>query len=129
MLWSPSGKATVLQDAGGQGYSYVYAMNDAGWSVGYSFTAPGASSGEAVLWSPSGKATNLGALLGSAEWINNSGDIIGFAGGIYGFVLTPDSATAAVPELSTWAMMPLGFAGLGFGGHRRARAGDATLVA
>ena len=28
----------------------------------------------------------------------------------------------ATPELSTWAMMGLGFAGLGFAGYRRARA-------
>ena len=28
----------------------------------------------------------------------------------------------AVPEPATWAMMLLGFAGLGFAGHRRARA-------
>jgi hypothetical protein len=32
-----------------------------------------------------------------------------------------------VPEPSTWAMMLLGFAGLGFAGYRRARAGRATL--
>ncbi len=30
---------------------------------------------------------------------------------------------AAVPEPSTWAMMLLGFAGLGFAGWRRARQG------
>ena len=33
-----------------------------------------------------------------------------------------------VPEPSTWAMMLLGFAGLGFAGHRRAKAGRATLA-
>jgi hypothetical protein len=27
----------------------------------------------------------------------------------------------ATPELSTWAMMVLGFAGLGYAGYRRAR--------
>jgi hypothetical protein len=31
----------------------------------------------------------------------------------------------AVPESSTWAMMLLGFAGLGFAGYRRARGGQA----
>jgi len=35
----------------------------------------------------------------------------------------------AVPEASTWAMMLLGFAGLGYAGYRRARAGRATLAA
>jgi len=131
VLWSPSGKATVLQGLGHRN-NQAEAINDAGWSVGYSFTAPGGSSGEAVLWSPSGKATNLGALLGSAEWINNSGDILG-TDGEYWFLLRPDSATAfsaaAVPEPSTWAMLLAGFVGLGVAGYRRARAGHATLAA
>jgi hypothetical protein len=35
----------------------------------------------------------------------------------------------AVPEPSTWALMLLGFAGLGFVGYRRGRAGHATLAA
>ena len=33
-----------------------------------------------------------------------------------------------VPEPSTWAMMLLGFAGVGFAGYRRARAGRAAAV-
>jgi len=140
VLWSPSGKATVLQYPGGQGYSYAEAINDAGWSVGISDTASGVCnpfgeegcSYEAVLWSPSGKATNLGAILGSA-WtdtfavgLNGRGDIIGYGdyhGGRYGFLLAP------VPEPSTWMMMLAGFAGLGFAGYRRAKAGHATLAA
>ena len=64
VLWSPSGKATVLQDAGGQGYSAAFTINDLGWSVGYSSTASGS---DAVLWSPSGRATDLGAVLGP-DW-------------------------------------------------------------
>jgi hypothetical protein len=42
------------------------------------------------------------------------------------------SATArivAVPEPSTWAMMLVGFAGLGYAGYRRARVRQATLAA
>jgi hypothetical protein len=35
----------------------------------------------------------------------------------------------AVPELSTWAMMLLGFGGLGFAGYRRTRKADAALLA
>jgi hypothetical protein len=35
----------------------------------------------------------------------------------------------AVPEPSTWAMMLLGFAGLGFVGYRRGKRGSATLAA
>ena len=38
VLWSPSGKATVLQDVGGHDYSWALAINSSGWSVGYSNT-------------------------------------------------------------------------------------------
>jgi hypothetical protein len=33
---------------------------------------------------------------------------------------------SAIPEPSTWAMMLIGFAGLGFAGYRRAKAVPAT---
>jgi hypothetical protein len=36
---------------------------------------------------------------------------------------------AVIPEPATWVMMLAGFAGLGFAGYRRARAGHATLAA
>ena len=36
--------------------------------------------------------------------------------------------TTSVPEPATWAMMLLGFAGLGFAGHRRARKSHAAFV-
>jgi hypothetical protein len=83
VLWSPSGKATVLQDAGGLGYSAAVAINDSGWSVGNSWT-PGGAGPDAVLWSPTGQATNLNTILGSgwseteATGINNEGDIVGW---------------------------------------------------
>ena len=38
-------------------------------------------------------------------------------------------ATTSVPEPSTWAMMLFGFAGLGFAGYRRGRAGRTKLGA
>ena len=139
VLWSPSGKATALQDSG-QGEAV--AINDAGWSVGYSWTGVVPFSPEAILWSPSGKATNLDAILGPAwtdalaQGINNSGDIVGsgeYHGEPYRFLLTPVSAPPVVPEPSTWVMMlagfaGLGFAGLGFAGYRRAKTGRATLA-
>jgi hypothetical protein len=44
--------------------------------------------------------------------------------------LVPErSASSLVPEFSTWAMMLLGFAGLGFAGYRRAKDGRATIAA
>jgi hypothetical protein len=36
---------------------------------------------------------------------------------------------AAIPETSTWAMMTLGFAGLGFAGYRKAKTSRAALSA
>ena len=100
-----------------------------------------------MLWQPSGKATNLGAILGS-DWtnteavgINDVGDIVGYGrynngtvSGSFGFLLTPvtgpavsaiPGSVAAAPELSTWTMLIVGFAGLGLAGYRRARASPA----
>jgi PEP-CTERM motif-containing protein len=38
------------------------------------------------------------------------------------------NTVSIIPEPSTWAMMLIGFAGLGFAGYRRAKAGCATLA-
>ena len=45
------------------------------------------------------------------------------------FVLSSAIHSSAIPEPSTWAMMLLGFAGLGYAGYRRASAGLAALAA
>jgi hypothetical protein len=64
-----------------------------------------------------------GATSSTANGINDFGDIVGFYtvanGNTLGF--------ASVPEPSTWAMMIVGFAGLGFLGYRKALKG--TLAA
>jgi hypothetical protein len=56
--------------------------------------------------------------------INDTGDFVGFytdaAGSTVGFIGTP------IPEPSTWAMMLVSFAGLGFLGYRKALKGTAT---
>ncbi len=41
----------------------------------------------------------------------------------------PGTLVAGVPELSTWALMLAGFAGLGFVGHRRTKNRTASLAA
>jgi hypothetical protein len=69
-----------------------------------------------------------------ANSVNPSGTIIDIAdvslvldpaGGVDGLSIVGGSV---VPELSTWAMMLLGFAGLALAGYRRAKAGRATLA-
>jgi len=48
--------------------------------------------------------------------INDKGQLVGFyADNVNGFLANP------VPEPSTWALMALGFAGLGFAGYRKAK--------
>ena len=53
--------------------------------------------------------TSLGVTPGTYEWTWGSGANQNF---------TLEIGVAAVPEASTWAMMLLGFAGLGLGGFR-----------
>ena len=73
-----------------------------------------------------------------AVWSNTLGDgysaaFTGVVDGVEYYNIQGSAALAtsssAVPEPSTWAMMLLGFAGLGFAGYRRARAGHATFAA
>jgi PEP-CTERM motif len=69
-----------------------------GW-VPYSFTAP------------------------SAGWYTLTASVTNVNGGPSQLRLdavVPEPSTSAVPEPSTWAMMLVGFAGLGFAGYRRA---------
>lgn len=72
----------------------------------------------ATEWS-GGSIINLGNLLDSlgstAYDINNTGQMVGV------------NEFPAAPEPSTWAMMPIGFAGLGYAGYRRARIPRAGL--
>jgi hypothetical protein len=64
-----------------------------------------------LVWSD-GTAITLGALPGANAnqplAINDAGQVVGFSGPVN-----------SVPEPSTWAMMLLGFAVLGYAGYRR----------
>jgi hypothetical protein len=76
VLWSPSGQATVLQNAPGFSQSAASAINDAGQSVGF-------SGGDAVLWSPSGEGDSASGCrrkgYSDAVAINDSGQSVGFS--------------------------------------------------
>jgi hypothetical protein len=67
------------------------------------------------------------------DWLRVGTDIVGHVpppdGPITQFNAVFSLSGSVVPEPATWAMMLLSFAGLGYAGYRRARAGRATLAA
>jgi PEP-CTERM motif len=69
----------------------------------------------------------FGSTAVTANGINDSGNVVGFyvnaAGATIGFESTKFGSTQTIPEPSTWAMMLLGFAGLGFLAYRKVRTG------
>jgi probable HAF family extracellular repeat protein len=140
-LWN--GGAPVDLGTLGGSYSAANAINNSGQIVGFS-TLNGDTVDHATLWE-NGTILDLNNLLGisgtgwtldDATGINNLGQIVGY-GTIannpttsIGFELTLcDScvpipyvspvSVSGVPESSTWAMMLLGFAGIGVFAYRR----------
>jgi hypothetical protein len=101
-------------------------VNDSGLAVGYYQTSDGsrhgflfniATNSYAFLDDPSAAVNGLS--ITEITGVNDAGEIAGFyvdatTGLQRGFV-----ATAAVPEPATWAMLILGFAGIGFMAYRR----------
>jgi hypothetical protein len=86
--------------------------------VGWSFVDGGF---QATEWS-GGRIIDLGGLpgftLSEAGGINDAGQVVGFS----------ELRSGVIPESSTWAMILVGFAGLGLAGYRRAKTGHATLA-
>jgi hypothetical protein len=101
-------------------------LNDDGLAVGY-YQLPDGSQHGFLYNIATGQysflddpfAATSGVSITQITGVNDSDEITGFyvdatTGSQLGFVATP-----AVPEPSTWAMMILGFAGIGFMGYRR----------
>jgi PEP-CTERM motif len=61
-------------------------------------------------------------------WDSPSQEFYNYSGNGYENLTTAFNVTAAVPEPSTWAMMILGFCGLGFMAHRRKQNGPALRL-
>lgn len=103
-------------------------LNDDGLAVGYYQTADGSQHGflfnlksDTYTFLDDPFAATSGLSITQITGVNDSGEIAGFyvdaATGLQrGFIATP--STPAVPEPAVWAMLLLGFAGLGFTGYR-----------
>jgi len=109
----------VLGNLGGNSGNAA-AINNRGQVVGYSSTSYSDPTEHAFIWD-NGVMLDLNTLLDAsgtgwtleyAEGINDRGQIVGngisLSGLRHGFILTP------VPEPSTWAILLIGFAGIGF---------------
>ena len=133
--WS-GGVATELN-----GLSIAKSINDVGQIVGKSDGAAIWDNGTITDLNTVLSATGIGWNFSYASGINDVGQIVGLAinpaGDEEGFLLTPCPTCQivetlppprSIPEPSTWAMMLLGFAGLGAVGYRRARSGHTLLA-
>ena len=79
--------------------------------------------------------TSIGPIVGSSEinvgssFATTGGALVLTSAGDATFTGAASGVGSAIPEPSSWAMMLIGFAGLGYAGYRRARAAHATLAA
>jgi len=88
-----------------------YTWNDPGFATDPALTIL-TNSGQAARW----------AALGTPSFLTGSGSLdIPGEDGIWGPNIFLGSPSFATPEPSTWAMMLLGFAGLGFAGYSRSK--------
>jgi uncharacterized membrane protein len=108
--WS-HGSVIDLGGLPGSTYSVADGINDRGQAVGYSIVG---GAFYATEWS-GGRVIDLGQ--GGALSINHAGQVVGWSA----FVSPPPPPPSTIPEPSTWTMMLIGFAGLGYAGWRAQR--------
>ena len=107
---NPGGLFTYVGGTGNVQGDTVFPLD----TFGLIFTA---SNGDWInLWSNGGDNYGLGAVNANSE--GNDGTYVYNDTGTANFEIPP-SQVGAVPEPSTWAMMILGFAGIGFMAYRR----------
>jgi hypothetical protein len=130
-------------------------LNTSTGSMSFSFSAPISGFLGQIDWANDGEVVSMSAfnsanqLIETITFTNAAGNNLVASDGFYGFQdATADisriqltdgligirdiditTAVTAVPESSTWAMMILGFCGLGFMGYRRKQNGSALSVA
>ena len=107
-----------------------FLTNTAGWQASYNNNNTSVS---AQPWvEPTGGVYSDGpngvgpwgfrsGISGSADWIDASVSGLSACGNCTVDFSTQFTVPGGVPELTTWAMMGLGFAGLGFAGYRTSR--------
>ena len=115
-------------DPFGSSFTQALGINNAGEIVGFYTDGGGVQHGYLDIGGVFTTFDPAGSLSTTINGVNNLGDFVGFFtdpnDNVVGFV-----ATTGVPEPSTWAMMLLGFAGLGFAAYRRGHRQLATATA
>lgn len=129
-------------------------LNSFGASMSFSFSAPIAGFLGQIDWVTQGDITmsafnSANQLIETVSFTNSAGGALVTPGGFYGFQdsaddisriqstngslgirnISTDVVASAVPESSTWAMMMLGFCGLGFMAYRRRQSVSAVRLA
>jgi hypothetical protein len=98
---------------------------------GWSFNLAGGPTAQVNVWY--GNANGFNGFNGVNYWLDiNPPDVAGIgpnAGPLTSFLVTEAASVTAVPEPSTWAMLLLGFAGIGFMAYRRKQNGPQLRLA
>jgi PEP-CTERM motif len=133
-LQDPYGTDTMIFGINNNDEAVGSYVNGSGETEGFFFNPVGAH--WLTISDPSASATAAFGVDGTTvNGLNDNGDLVGFysdgtnVDGMFVQIAPERSVgTQSVPEPSTWVMMLLGFAGLGFVGHRTSRKAISTAA-